>query len=79
MFSDDPDSLVNEVDFSFMHPKRQNDLWDFPKKADEKRVQSKFIFFGPTIPSAPTKQGFRFPEEDEAREQYKVFKKNTRH
>ena len=74
MFSDDQDSLVNEIDISFMHPKQDN-LWDWPKKADEKRVRSAFVFYGPTLPDAPTKKGFRFPDEDDARKQYKIYKK----
>ena len=55
MFSHDPDSKVDEVDFSFMHSKHDG-LWDWSKKEDEKQVASKFNFYGPCIPTSPTKQ-----------------------
>ena len=73
MFSQDPESNVDEVDFSFMQPKPDN-FWDWPKKKDEKRVNSKFIFYGPCMPEAPTKNGFHFADEDDAMKQYKVFR-----
>ena len=59
MFSNNPESDVDEVDFSFMHPKHDG-FWDWPKKKDEKRVSSKFVFFGPCMPKAPSRIGFKF-------------------
>ena len=62
-FSHNPDSKVHKVDFSFMQL-RHDGLWDWPKKENEKQVASKFIFYGPCMPTPPTKQGFRFAEEE---------------
>ena len=73
MFSNDPDSNVEEVDFSFMHRKHDG-LWDWPKKKDEKRIKAAFVFYGPCMPLPPTKQGFRFVEEEAATRQYKLYK-----
>ena len=71
MFSHDPDSKVDEVDFFLMHPKHDG-RWDWPKKEDEKRVVSKFIFYGPCMPTAPTK------EEEAAIKEYKLYKNNIK-
>ena len=71
MFSHDPDSKVDEVDFSFMHP------MDWPKE-DEKRVALKFIFYSPYMPTPHTKQGFRFAEAEAAIKEYKLYKNNIK-
>ena len=71
MFSHDPDSKVDEVDFFFMHPKHDG-RWDWPKKEGEKRVVSKFIFYGPCMPTPPTK------EEEAAIKEYKLYKNNIK-
>ena len=62
MFSQDPGSPVDDVEFKFLHPKLDG-LRDWPKKIDQKHVSAKFIFYGPCMPEAPTKKGFKFPEE----------------
>ena len=51
-------------------------FWDWPKVKDEQRISAKFIFFGPYIPEPPTKNGFKFPD-DEAEKKYRLFKRET--
>jgi len=76
MFSDDPESNVEEVDFSFLHQKHDR-FWDWPRVKDEKRVSAKFVFYGPYIPKAPSKNGFQFPDE-QAKKQYRLFKREAK-
>ena len=77
MFADDRESDVKEVEFTFMH-KTIDDFWDWPSSEDVATVASGFIFYGPCIPAAPTKKGFRFAEEDDAKKFYKAFRYNYR-
>ena len=76
MFSDDPESNVNEVDVTFL-TRKLDGFWDWPKLKDEKRVSAKFILFGPITPEPPTKNGFKFPDQ-QAEKQYRLFKRETR-
>ena len=75
MFAEDPDDPVNSIEFTFLHRKHDG-FWDWPRKPDMKQVSSKFVFYGPCLPSAPTKKGFQFPDEEAASKQYKLYKKN---
>ena len=75
MFSEDPESNVETVELVFMH-KKLDGFWDWPKENDQKQVSSKFIFLGPCMPDAPTKKGFRFPEEEKAKKLYRLMKNN---
>ena len=77
MFSQDPESKVDEVEFKFMQPKLDG-FWDWPKKIDQKHVSAKFIFYGPCMPEAPTKQGFKFAEEETAKVFYIVLRNSLR-
>ena len=77
MFSHDHDSKVEEVDFSFLHPKHDR-FWDWPQATDEKRVAAKYIFYGPCMPNPPTKKGFKFPDEEEAAMLYREYKKTNK-
>ena len=58
MFAEDPDDPVNSIEFTFLHRKHDG-FWDWPRKPDMKQVSSKFVFYGPCLPSAPTKKGFQ--------------------
>lgn len=73
MFSEDSESKVDQVEIKFMHPKIDG-FWDWPKKIDQKLVSSKFVFYGPCIPEAPTRRGFKFSEEENLKLFYKVFR-----
>ena len=77
MFSQDPESPVDEVEFKFLHPKLDG-FWDWPKKIDHKHVSAKFILFGPCMPEAPTKKGFKFAGEKTVKGFYRVFKDSLR-
>ena len=66
---------VKEVEMIFMHPKPDG-FWDWPNKNDQTMIQSRFIFLGPCIPTAPTKRGFRFSEDEEPRALYRHLKNN---
>ena len=76
MFSDDPESDVTAVDFSFKHRKLDG-FWDWPKLRDEKRVEAKLIFYGPYVPEPPSKKGFKFPDV-QADKLYRHFKKESK-
>ena len=67
VFADDPDDDVKEVEFSFLHPKLDG-FWDWPKNNDDAQVSAQHVFFGPCQPCPPRPgKGFRFLEEDEAK------------
>ena len=66
MFSDDPESDVTAVDFSFMHRKLDG-FWDWPKLRDEK----------PYVPEPLSKKGFKFPDV-QADQLYRLFKKESK-
>ena len=45
---------------------------------DVETVSARYIFLGPCIPSAPTRSGFRFEQDDEAQKKYRVVKNNLK-
>ena len=59
-----------------MHRKTDG-FWDWPRLQDEKRVPTKFIFYGPCIPAPPSKNGFQFPD-GQAEKQYRLFKREAK-
>ena len=76
MFSDDVDSDVHSVEFSFLTYK-MNGIWDFPKKKDQSIVAVKYVFLGSVTPSAVvTGKGFRFDGDND--EEQKLFRLITK-
>ena len=76
VFSDDVDSDVHSVEFSFLTYK-MNGIWDFPKKKDQSIVAVKYVFLGSVTPSAVvTGKGFRFDGDND--EEQKLFRLITK-
>ena len=77
MFSEDSESVVQTVEFDFLHP-TLGGYWDWPKQTDQKIVATKFVFHGPCIPNPPTRREFQFPDEGRAKDLYRVLKKSLK-
>ena len=71
VFSNDSDSNVQQVEMDFLHYKFDG-WWDFPKQHEQKIVETKYIFYGPTKPKPPTKLGYKFEDDDE--KAFKIYK-----
>ena len=79
MFAYDPESPVDKVKLTFMHPKL-NGFWDWPEhEEDTDTVSAKFVFYGQCVPEPPIRgHGFKFPEEEDAKRFYRVFKNSLK-
>ena len=84
--------VVTEVKFKFMHL-YTNGYRDWPKsrvkqkaydeaevedEEEQDTVSAKYVFLGPCRPSAPTRSGFRFEQDEEAKKKYWVVKNNLK-
>lgn len=78
MFSDDADTPTTSVEISFLQYKHDG-FWDFPKTLDVKIIDTKFVFYGPSTPLAPTKNGFVFEEDEKVARVYKTKQNYCRH
>ena len=74
VFSNDVEDFADSVEIDFLHY-TSCCFWEFPKECDKKIISSKFVFFGPCIPSETTKRGYKFVEDAAACAKYKNIKK----
>ena len=51
-----------------------DNYWEFPKSDDTKIIDIDYVFIGPCTPTEIKKNGYRFKEDEEALEKYKIFK-----
>ncbi len=63
MFSFDSESPAEKVELNFLHYKVDG-WWDFPKQREQKIIEAKYVFFGPTNPQPPTKRGYKFDDDE---------------
>ena len=64
--------MLLEAEIQFLHYKLS--VWDFPKRANEKIINVKYIFFGPVNPTTTTRKGYTLDEDSQVLSIYKQIK-----
>ena len=72
IFADDSDSNASSAELDFLRYSR--DYWEFPIKHDTEIVQAKFVFYGPYTRSETSKSGYKFKEDSDILQRYKIIK-----
>lgn len=68
----DSDSDAKQAEFKFL--RHSLGYWEFPKKQDIKIVEARFVFHGPCTLSEISKRGYKFKEDIDALQRYKIIK-----
>ena len=76
MFSFDPDSPVDEVEFRFLHPK-MGGYSDWPRNEPSQKISAKFIFHGPCMPDL-NRKGFIIEDEERVKILYRMMRKHLK-